>query len=212
MFSGSGQLLLVLASLAGADLRYQDDKGTQLPAARPLDLPTHDSCIDAPQLKLKVPEGTSGGTVLNVEQNGITYKVTVPEDLLPGDQFTADLAAVLPTGTETGVTFRSTLLSSAKQCLLAWIDPENGKEDALGPITPSEDMEINTYVGHEFHIRNYATKQQFKIQITGPGTWIVNSMGVSFQPLSRRCKSTELSQAVLRYGLHRRSTTTAFHD
>ena len=44
-----------------------------------------------PQLKLKVPEGTSGGTVLNVKHDGINYKVTVPEGLLPGDQFTTDL-------------------------------------------------------------------------------------------------------------------------
>merc|ERR1711865_735587 len=43
------------------------------------------------QLTLKVPDGTSGGTILNVKQNGIKYKVAVPEGLQPGDQFTADL-------------------------------------------------------------------------------------------------------------------------
>ena len=43
------------------------------------------------QLTLKVPDGTSSGTMLNVKQNGIKYKVAVPEGLQPGDQFTADL-------------------------------------------------------------------------------------------------------------------------
>jgi len=43
------------------------------------------------QLTLKVPDGTSSGTMLNVKQKGIKYKVAVPEGLQPGDQFTADL-------------------------------------------------------------------------------------------------------------------------
>jgi len=42
-------------------------------------------------LTLKVPEGTSGGAVLNVKQNGRKYKVAVPEGLQSGDSFTADL-------------------------------------------------------------------------------------------------------------------------
>jgi len=42
-------------------------------------------------LKLKVPEGTSGGAVLNVKHNGLRYKLRVPEGLQPGSSFTADL-------------------------------------------------------------------------------------------------------------------------
>ena len=43
------------------------------------------------RLTLKVPDGTSGGAVLNVRRNGLKYKVVVPEGLQPGDPFTADL-------------------------------------------------------------------------------------------------------------------------
>ena len=43
------------------------------------------------QIMLTVPDRTSGGTVLNVKQNGLKYKVAVPEGLYPGDAFTADL-------------------------------------------------------------------------------------------------------------------------
>ena len=43
------------------------------------------------QLTLGVPDGAGSGTMLNVKQNGIKYKVPVPEGLQPGDQFTANL-------------------------------------------------------------------------------------------------------------------------
>ena len=53
------------------------------------------------KLTLKVPDGTSGGTMLNVRQNGIKYKVAVPEGLQPGDQFTADLGPHNEVGLQT---------------------------------------------------------------------------------------------------------------
>ena len=45
------------------------------------------------QVTLTVPEGASGGTVLSVKQNGVKYRVSVPDGLQPGLQFTADLGA-----------------------------------------------------------------------------------------------------------------------
>jgi len=98
----------------------------------------------------------------------------------------------LTADSEFRVTFRSTLVSSRKVCKLAWVHHDTGELVQMDSILPTEDVKIDTFIGHQFSLK-IDRKREWIITITGPGTWIVNSAGVNFEPPQDRCKqSTEL--------------------